>query len=102
MNDDHTQGPWVKDGFALYSDILSVNKKHIARVFSRDCESPEEFNANIQLITAAPEMLDVLKWLDNEMNTRDDEFGGCLFSHEDFKKVRALINKLTRTKETEE
>jgi hypothetical protein len=51
----------------------------------------EEHDANARLIAAAPEMLEVLRWLDNEMDCRDDEFGGCLFSRGDFEKVRRAI-----------
>lgn len=47
--------------------------------------------ANAKLIAAAPEMLEVLRWLDNEMDCRDDEFGGCLFSRGDFERVRRAI-----------
>jgi hypothetical protein len=44
---------------------------------------------NARLIAAAPEMLEVLRWLDNEM----DCLGGCMFSRRDFEKVRAAIKK---------
>ena len=37
-----------------------------------------------------PEMLEVLRWLDSEMDCRDN-FGGCLFSIQDFEKVRRAI-----------
>ncbi|MDX9804077.1 MAG: hypothetical protein RBS96_08740 [Dehalococcoidales bacterium] len=47
--------------------------------------------ANAKLIAAAPEMLEVLRWLDAEMDRRDDEFGGVMFSRSDFKKVRRAI-----------
>lgn len=43
-----------------------------------------------RLISAAPEMLEVLRWLDAEMDCRDN-FGGCLFSIHDFEKVRRAI-----------
>ena len=46
--------------------------------------------ANAKLIAAAPEMLEVLRWLDAEMDCRDN-FGGCLFSTNDFEKVRRAI-----------
>jgi hypothetical protein len=46
--------------------------------------------ANAKLIAAAPEMLEVLRWLDAEMDCRDN-FGGCLFSIHDFEKVRRAI-----------
>ena len=36
-------------------------------------------------------MLEVLRWLDNEMDCRDDEYGGVLFSRGDFEKVRLAI-----------
>lgn len=46
--------------------------------------------ANAKLIAAAPEMLEVLRWLDAEMDCRYN-FGGCLFSIHDFGKVRRAI-----------
>jgi hypothetical protein len=46
--------------------------------------------ANAKLIAAAPEMLEVLRWLDAEMVCRYN-FGGCLFSIHDFGKVRRAI-----------
>jgi hypothetical protein len=47
--------------------------------------------ANAKLIAAAPEMLEVLRWLDAEMDCRDNEYGGVLFSRGDFEKVRLAI-----------
>ena len=47
--------------------------------------------ANAKLIAAAPEMLEVLRWLDAEMDCRDDDYGGVLFSRGDFEKVRMAI-----------
>ena len=87
----HTTGPWGRDDFALSSDILASGQKCVATVHSRQCNSPEEMRANARLIAAAPEMLEVLRWLDNEMDCRDDEFGGCMFSRGDFARVRAAI-----------
>ena len=34
---------------------------------------------------------EALEWLDNEMDCRDDEFGGCLFSRQDFGIVRDAL-----------
>lgn len=87
----YTNGPWGRDDFALSSDILAMGQKCVATVHSRQCNSPEEMRANAMLIAAAPEMLEVLRWLDNEMDCRDDEFGGCIFSRGDFARVRAAI-----------
>lgn len=53
--------------------------------------SKQEHEANAKLIAAAPEMLEVLRWLDAEMDYRDDEFGAVMFSRGDFEKVRRAI-----------
>lgn len=89
----HTNGPWEREDFALSSDILSVGKKCVATVHGRDCNSPEEMRANAKLIASSPEMLECLRWLDNEMDCRDYFYGGCLFTRGDFRKVRNAINK---------
>lgn len=87
----HTEGPWVRDNFALSIDITS-RKGIVATVRSRNCDCPEEMCANASLIAAAPEMLEVLRWLDAEMDCRDDGSGVVLFSREDFERVRRAIN----------
>ena len=55
--------------------------------------SKEEHEANARLISAAPEMLEVLRWLDAEMDSRDDDYEGVLFSRADFEKVRRAIKR---------
>jgi hypothetical protein len=47
--------------------------------------------ANAKLIAAAPEMLEVLRWLDAEMDCRDNEYAWVLFPRGDFEKVRLAI-----------
>jgi hypothetical protein len=42
--------------------------------------------ANARLISAAPEMLEVLRWLDNEMDCRDDDLAGVCFHVEILRK----------------
>jgi len=34
---------------------------------------------------------DALGWLDNEMDCRDADFGGCLFTRQDFEIVRKAL-----------
>lgn len=96
----HSNGPWEADSTHCRTAINSVAtanspKKHIAMVnLTKNPEyeiTKEEHDANARLIAAAPEMLEVLRWLDAAMDCRDDEFGGCLFSINDFEKVRQAI-----------
>lgn len=43
---------------------------------------------------------EALGWLVNEMDCRDDEFGGCLFTRKDFKIARDALEQ-TKPKEGE-
>jgi len=95
----HTNGPWEADATHVRTAINSKAtandlRKHIAIVnITKNPEyeiTKDEHEANARLIAAAPEMLEALRWLDAEMDCRDN-FGGCLFSREDFKKVRRAI-----------
>jgi hypothetical protein len=92
----HTNGPWRIEGDRVRTSI-AAGIKHIAMVNYFNCGAgdprtitDEEHEANASLISAAPEMLEVLRWLDAEMDCRDGEFGG-LFSRSDFEKVRRTI-----------
>ena len=96
----HTNGPWEADATHCRTAINSKatansKKKHVAMVnITKNPEyeiTKEEHEANARLIAAAPDMLEVLRWLDNEMDCRDDEYGGVLFSRGDFEKVRRAI-----------
>ena len=96
----HTDGPWEADATHCRTAINSkatanTTKKHIAMVnIAKNPEyeiTKEEHEANANLIAAAPFMLMVLRWLDNEMDTRDDEYGGVLFTRTDFQRVRFAI-----------
>lgn len=84
----HSNGPWKVNDFDNAVHVIGVGYQTICRVAYNKNE-----RANAKLISAAPEMLEVLRWLDNEMDCRDDEFGGCLFSRGDFGKVRQAIKK---------
>lgn len=93
----HTNGPWMIEGDQIRTAINS-GVKHVAMVNYFDCGSgdprtitDEEHKANAMLIAAAPEMLGVLRLLDAEMDCRDEDYGGVLFSRGDFEKVRQAI-----------
>lgn len=93
----HSNAPWRIEG-DMVKTAISSGCKHVAMVNYFDCGSgdprsigKEEHAANAKLIAAAPEMLEVLRWLDAELDCRDDEFGGCLFSRGDFERVRRAI-----------
>ena len=95
----HSNAPWRIEGTSVKTAISS-GCKHIAMVNYFDCGSgdprsisKEEHEANARLISAAPEMLEVLRWLDAEMDSRDDDYEGVLFSRADFEKVRRAIKR---------
>lgn len=96
----HTDGPWeiIHDEVIGDGRTIAAGAKYIAAVqfgvFGENDPrtiSEEEHEANCKLIAAAPFMLIVLRWLDNEMDVRDDDFGGVLFTRVDFQRVRAAI-----------
>ncbi len=96
----HTNGPWEADATHCRTAINSKAtansiRKHVAMVnLAKNQEyeiTKKEHEANARLIAAAPDMLEVLRWLDNEMDCRGDEYGGCLFSRGDFRRVREVI-----------
>ena len=92
----HSSGPWsVTAGIVpdregrLIVDDCSGNP--VCATSARGVQGRVPImEANAKLIAAAPEMLEVLRWLDAEMDCRDN-FGGCLFSINDFEKVRRAI-----------
>ena len=93
----HSSGPWsVSAGIAPDpKGRLIVEDCHGNPVCATSARGVQGrlhiMAANAKLIAAAPEMLEVLRWLDAEMDCRDYEFGGCLFSRGDFEKVRRAI-----------
>ena len=96
----HSNGPWEADATHCRTAInakatANSPRKHIAMVnIAKNPEyeiTKEEHEANAKLIAAAPEMLEALRWLDNEMDCRDDNFGGVIFSRGDFERVRRAI-----------
>lgn len=89
----HTNGPWGYENFALSSDIVAVGQKLVATVQSRCCNSPEEMRANVKLISAAPEMLEALRWIDNAYDCREAHNGNVAFSHDDLERVRRAIKR---------
>ena len=92
----HSSGPWsVSAGIAPDpKGRLIVEDCHGNPVCATSARGVQGrlhiMAANAKLIAAAPEMLEVLRWLDAEMDCRDN-FGGCLFSIQDFEKVRRAI-----------
>lgn len=93
----HSSGPWAV--------TAGIAPDHNGRLIVEDCSGNPVcatsargvqgrvavMEANAKLIAAAPEMLEVLRWLDAEMDCRDDDFGGVMFSRGDFEKVRRAI-----------
>jgi hypothetical protein len=70
-----------------------VDYSDYAALEQRVRELAAEHSANARLIAAAAELLDALEWLNAEFECRDDEFGGVLFTRNDFERVRKAIAK---------
>jgi hypothetical protein len=96
----HTNGPWEADATHCRTAINSKAtanslRKHVAMVnLTKNPEyeiTKQEHEANARLIAAAPEMLEVLRWLDAEMEARNNDYGCMLFSWDDFERVRRAI-----------
>ncbi len=93
----HSNGPWsVTTGIVPdRAGRLVVEDCHGNPVCATSARGVQGrvpiMEANAKLIAAAPEMLEVLRWLDNEMDCRDDDYGGALFSRGDFERVRKAI-----------
>ena len=93
----HSSGPWsVSAGIAPDpKGRLIVEDCHGNPVCATSARGVQGrlhiMAANAKLIAAAPEMLEVLRWLDAEMDCRDDDFGGVIFSRGDFERVRRAI-----------
>ena len=93
----HSSGPWsVTAGIApdkkgrLIVEDCSGNP--VCATSARGVQGRVPImEANAKLIAAAPEMLEALRWLDAEMDCRDDDYGGVLFSRGDFERVRRAI-----------
>jgi hypothetical protein len=83
----HTSGPWFP---RMNGDVISKHTGDLVCECMNGIIGMKQSRANARLISAAPEMLEVLRWLDAEMDCRDN-FGGCLFSIHDFEKVRRAI-----------
>lgn len=94
----HTPGPWVvaEDVFNDRPEIRDRDGRLIAVVMAHYPMSATTQSANARLIAAAPELLEALKWLNAEF---DDDFGGVLFTRNDFERVRKAIAKAEGVKE---
>lgn len=60
----HTPGPWHRNvkPATKYNTVWSGRNKHVARVVVEGLD-PEEVEANIRLIAAAPDLLEALQTL---------------------------------------
>ena len=83
----HTPGPWK----VMCGDVVLMRDERevVAWVGNIDGQMID----NARLIASAPDMLEVLEWLSNEFDCRDDKYGMVSFTHDEFRKVEAAIKK---------
>ena len=93
----HSNGPWEADATHCRTAINTANgvKKHIAMVnIAKNPEyeiTIEEHEANARLIAAAPEMLEVLRWLDARLSDVKADVVGVLFTRDDIELVKYVV-----------
>jgi len=91
---------------AEYFEISCAGKDCIAKTYDSKQAALEHWNtrAGSIEIDRLREQVKVLRaalgWLVNEMDCRDDEFGGCLFTRQDFKIARDVLEQ-TKPKDGE-
>lgn len=101
----HTPGPWKVsklDGRTINGKAYrNLEGNLVTPAIASIKERTGETEANARLISAAPELLEALKWLNAEFECRDDDFGGALFTRNDFERVRRAIAKAEGVKEAD-
>jgi hypothetical protein len=97
----HTPGPWetdCKDHDCIYQDILvRAASRSICKLWIDDAPVHDynaEQHANAQLIAAAPELLDALRWYveNDDTNVQQD---GNEFYTAGLRRAEAIIAKAT-------
>jgi hypothetical protein len=91
MTTQHTPGPWRTDGFVTKDlDIISP----AGRIAMIDCDTPDAdtLEANARLISAAPDLLALLREAHDAIATGDGDFSP---SGDWFRETAAAISKAT-------
>ena len=90
MTHTHTPGPWDPIGCAIYAGEIQI-----AEFIGITWERMLENEANINLIAAAPEMLEALSLLVDQYDSSGDFTMGGNLTNEPFLMARAAIAKAT-------
>jgi hypothetical protein len=92
----HTKGPWHRNikPATKYSVVFAGRNTHVARVIV-DGLTPDEVEANINLIAAAPELLELAQRVANLSPYADEIGAGMLRQLVD--QARAVTNKATES-----
>jgi hypothetical protein len=90
----HTKGPWHRNikPATKYSVVFAGRNTHVARVIV-DGLTPEEVEANINLIAAAPDLLEALQTFVTKYEKAPDGELGIGLINGDFFKARDTIKK---------
>ena len=76
-----------------YSDLEYAMANDQEAVYELTDLVAEQEEAISSLREQVKVLREALGWLVNEMDCRDDEFGGCLFTRQDFKIARDAIEQ---------
>lgn len=84
---NHTPGPWAVDGVAIRADVAHLDEDvDIARVYMPLGMTLKEHEANAKLISLAPEMYEICKFLMGD-------YASCMHAQELAEKLIERISK---------
>lgn len=100
-----TEGPWKVsklDGRTINGKAYrNLEGNLVTPAIASIKERTGETEANAAFIITAcnchDELVETLKWLNVEFECRDDDFGGVLFTRNDFDRVRKAIAKVEKS-----
>ncbi len=95
---EHTPGPWEFDGSYIragepigsYKQPVKMSSAYIEDAFTDGCRPDAEFDANMRLISAAPDLLQALIYMVNNIGQPCS-----LETRDGFNAARAAIAKAT-------
>jgi hypothetical protein len=96
MSNKHTQGNWkLFNGIGVLSVVTELQDNQLFQICQMNKQALDEVNGtNAKLIAAAPELLELLQYIVNEIETTPEALNDALLGLIKIKALKA-INKAT-------